>query len=115
MVVKFRNTICPPPLHRTFPFIGELRCQAIQTEHGPYIEERIQKAAYCDMSMAETDTQYCGTLYGFTDSRITFEAFKTRLLLFSSCVFYRLHAHVNFPPRKIYEWQYDPTAYVIAK
>jgi hypothetical protein len=25
------------PLHPTSPFIGELRCQAIQMEHGPYI------------------------------------------------------------------------------
>jgi hypothetical protein len=31
------------PLHRNSPFIGELRCQAIQTEHGPYITERTQK------------------------------------------------------------------------
>jgi hypothetical protein len=34
------------PLHRSSPFIGRLRCQAIQTEHGPYIAERTQKAAY---------------------------------------------------------------------
>jgi hypothetical protein len=34
------------PLHRGSPFIGELRCQAIQTKHGPYIEERTQKAVY---------------------------------------------------------------------
>jgi hypothetical protein len=27
------------PLYRSSPFIGELRCQAIQTEHGPYIAE----------------------------------------------------------------------------
>jgi hypothetical protein len=44
MVVKFRNTISP--LHRSFPFIGGLRCQAIQTEHGPYKTERTQKAVY---------------------------------------------------------------------
>jgi hypothetical protein len=25
------------PLHRSSPFKGELRCQAIQMEHGPYI------------------------------------------------------------------------------
>jgi hypothetical protein len=31
------------PLHRSSPFIGGLRCQAIQTEHGPYIAERTQK------------------------------------------------------------------------
>jgi hypothetical protein len=45
MVVKFRITIWHPPpqlcLH-----IGELRCQAIQTEHGPCIAERTQKAVY---------------------------------------------------------------------
>jgi hypothetical protein len=34
------------PLHRNSPFIGELRCQAIQTEHGPYITKRTQKAVY---------------------------------------------------------------------
>jgi hypothetical protein len=34
------------PLHRSSPIIGGLRCQAIQTEHGPNLEERIQKAAY---------------------------------------------------------------------
>jgi hypothetical protein len=34
------------PLQRSSPFIGELRCQAIQTEHGPYIAERTQKAVY---------------------------------------------------------------------
>jgi hypothetical protein len=43
MLVKFRNTICC-----SSPFIGELRCQAIQTEHGPCIPvaERTQKAVY---------------------------------------------------------------------
>jgi hypothetical protein len=34
------------PLNRSSPFIGGLRCQAIQTEHGPYIAERTQKAVY---------------------------------------------------------------------
>jgi hypothetical protein len=34
------------PLHRSSPYIGGLRCQAIQTEHGPYIAERTQKAVY---------------------------------------------------------------------
>jgi hypothetical protein len=34
------------PLHRGSPFIGGLRCQAIQTEHGPHIAERTQKAVY---------------------------------------------------------------------
>jgi hypothetical protein len=45
MVVKFRKNYLAP-LHRSSPFIGELRCQAIQTEHGPYIAERAQKAVY---------------------------------------------------------------------
>jgi hypothetical protein len=31
------------PLHRSSPFIGGLRCQAIQTDHGPYIAERTKK------------------------------------------------------------------------
>jgi hypothetical protein len=55
MVVKY----CPEfaHLHRSSPFIGALRCQAIQTEHGPYIEERTVKAVYnCDMSMVLPDT-----------------------------------------------------------
>jgi hypothetical protein len=34
------------PLHRSSPFIGGLRCQSIQTEHGLYIAERTQKAVY---------------------------------------------------------------------
>jgi hypothetical protein len=34
------------PLHRSSPFIGELRCQAIQMEHGPYLAERTQNAVY---------------------------------------------------------------------
>jgi hypothetical protein len=32
------------PLHRSSPFIGGLRCQAIQTEQCPYIAERTHKA-----------------------------------------------------------------------
>jgi hypothetical protein len=34
------------PLHRSSPFIRGLRCPAIQTEHGPYITKRTQKAVY---------------------------------------------------------------------
>jgi hypothetical protein len=34
------------PLHRSSPFIGELRWPAIQMEHGPYITERTQKAVF---------------------------------------------------------------------
>jgi hypothetical protein len=34
------------PLHRSSPFIGGLRCQTIQMEHGPYIAERTQNAGY---------------------------------------------------------------------
>jgi hypothetical protein len=34
------------PLHRSSLFIGGLRCQAIQTEHGPYIAERTPKEVY---------------------------------------------------------------------
>jgi hypothetical protein len=33
-------------LYRSSPFIGGLRCQAIQTEHDPYTAERTQKAVY---------------------------------------------------------------------
>jgi hypothetical protein len=57
MVVKFRNTICP--LHRSSPFIGGLRCLAIQTEQGPYIEERTQKAVVT----AEIKTIYFNIQY----------------------------------------------------
>jgi hypothetical protein len=32
------------PLHGSSPFIGGLRCQAIQTEQGPCMAERTQKA-----------------------------------------------------------------------
>jgi hypothetical protein len=46
MVVKFRNVLFGPPPPCSSPFIGVLRCQAIQTEHGPYIAERTQKAVY---------------------------------------------------------------------
>jgi hypothetical protein len=55
MVVKFRHTICPPPPQLS-PFIGGLRCQAILTEHGPYIAERSQnkQSLYCEMSMTCT-------------------------------------------------------------
>jgi hypothetical protein len=45
MVVKFIEILFGP-LHRRSPFLGELRCQAIQTEYGPYIAERTQKAVY---------------------------------------------------------------------
>jgi hypothetical protein len=34
------------PLHCSSPFIGELRSQAFQMEHGPYIAERTQNAVY---------------------------------------------------------------------
>jgi hypothetical protein len=46
------------PLHRSSPFIRELLCQAIQTEHGPYIAERTQNAVYivrCLWSHSITD------------------------------------------------------------
>jgi hypothetical protein len=41
-----------PPLHRSSPYIAGLRCQAIQTEHGPYIAERTQKAVYIVIHMS---------------------------------------------------------------
>jgi hypothetical protein len=34
------------PFHRSYPFICELPCQAIQMEQGPYIAERNPKAIY---------------------------------------------------------------------
>jgi hypothetical protein len=46
MVVKFTVEILFAPLHRSSPFIGGLRCQAFQTEQGPSIAERTQKAVY---------------------------------------------------------------------
>jgi hypothetical protein len=42
------------PLHRSSPFVGELRCQAIQTELGPYIAERTQKAVYIVSCLTRT-------------------------------------------------------------
>jgi hypothetical protein len=42
----YKYYLPPPPLHRSSPFIGGPRFQAIQTEHGPYIAERTQKAVY---------------------------------------------------------------------
>jgi hypothetical protein len=47
MVVKFRNTIWPPPPQLSLT-IGELRCQASQTEHGPYIVPK--RSLYCEIS-----------------------------------------------------------------
>jgi hypothetical protein len=50
-----------PPLHRSSPFIGGLRCQAIQTEHGPYIAEtrkNPKSSTYCLMSMRKTHSLY---------------------------------------------------------
>jgi hypothetical protein len=38
------------PLHRSSPFIGELRCQAIQMEH-IYRRENPKSSLYCEMSM----------------------------------------------------------------
>jgi hypothetical protein len=46
-ILKWSNLeILFDPLHRSSPFIGGLRCQAIQMEHGPYTAERTQKAVY---------------------------------------------------------------------
>jgi hypothetical protein len=44
-IYKYSITVFAP-LHRSSPFVQRLRCQAIQTEHGPYITERTQKAVY---------------------------------------------------------------------
>jgi hypothetical protein len=43
--------ICP--LHRSSPFVGGLRWQAIQMEHGPYIAERTQKTVYIVIYLCE--------------------------------------------------------------
>jgi hypothetical protein len=50
MGVQFRNTICH---HRSSPFIGGLRCQAIQTDHCPYIAERTQLSILWDVYVSE--------------------------------------------------------------
>jgi hypothetical protein len=40
------------PLHRSSPFIGGLRCQALQMEHGPHYSRKSPKSSlYCEMSM----------------------------------------------------------------
>jgi hypothetical protein len=50
------------PLHRSSPFIGELRCQAIQMEHGlTYIAERTQNAVYIVRCLWE---EYRNHIYG---------------------------------------------------
>jgi hypothetical protein len=43
------------PLHRSSPFIGELRCQAIQMEHGltVYSRENPKRSLYCNMSVGQ--------------------------------------------------------------
>jgi hypothetical protein len=46
------------PLHRSSPFIGGPRCQAIQTENGPYIAERTQKAVYIVRCLWQTLSCY---------------------------------------------------------
>jgi hypothetical protein len=52
------------PLNRSSPFIGELRCQAVQMEHGPYIAVRIQSAVYIYSEMSVMGTRiYCIILY----------------------------------------------------
>jgi hypothetical protein len=47
------------PLHRSSPFIGEPRCQAIQMEHSPYIAERTQKKSIlwdvCGLNQDKSD------------------------------------------------------------
>jgi hypothetical protein len=43
-----------PLHHHNSPFIGELRCQAIQTEHSPftgYSRKNPKNSLYCEMSM----------------------------------------------------------------
>jgi hypothetical protein len=44
------------PLHRSSPFIGELRCQAIQMKHGLilYSIEDPKRSLYCKMSVIES-------------------------------------------------------------
>jgi hypothetical protein len=61
------------PLHRRSPFIGELRCQAIQMEQGPYIAERTQNAVYImrclsgvwgrTINLYRMDSLYCMGFY----------------------------------------------------
>jgi hypothetical protein len=46
MVVKFRNTIFPPPPQLVPYLIGGLRCQPIQKEHSPYLAEITGKAVH---------------------------------------------------------------------
>jgi hypothetical protein len=63
------------PLHRSSPFIGELRCQAIQTEHGPYMAERTQKAVYIVRCL-------CGCVHSSSRKRIL--SYVTNSFLFWS-------------------------------
>jgi hypothetical protein len=60
------------PLHRSSPFIGELSCQSIQMEHGPYIAERTQKAVYtvrCLLSVVCTSSSVARDVF-FPDPTI---------------------------------------------
>jgi hypothetical protein len=64
------------PLHCSSPFIGELRCQAIQTEHGPlYSRENPKSSLYCEMSTVYT--WYFDSDYSFVCLP---EVFTTKLL-----------------------------------
>jgi hypothetical protein len=51
------------PLHRSSPFIGELRCQGIQMEHGPFIAERTQNAVYIVRCLCLRHTCYTISWY----------------------------------------------------
>jgi hypothetical protein len=55
------------PLHRSSPFIGDLCCQAIQTEHRPYLysRENPKSSLCCEMSMALTHNLVCINPYPY--------------------------------------------------
>jgi hypothetical protein len=60
------------PLHRSSHFIGGLCFQAIQTEHGPYIAERTQKAVYFVRCLWARTTSY-NTVYTGSGSKTLIE------------------------------------------
>jgi hypothetical protein len=88
------------PLHRSSPFIRELRCQAIQTEHGPYMTERTLKAVYIVRCLWSFVTPfYTSTFHGVVakaefSSKIIFAIHFSILLAFEHPITcWKLHCY----------------------
>jgi hypothetical protein len=111
------------PLHCSSPFIGGLRCEAIQTEHGPYIgSERTQKAVnivrcQCDCAVGWV---YIGIRTTVRLGKVHFVAkvckicLKTflvhwplpdRYTLLGPCSMYRYGSQMIFSQYRVYGYQ----------